>query len=328
MQNKTTPFVTIAIPTYNRADSYLKESLESAVGQTYANIEILVSDNCSSDHTEELVKSFHDSRIRYFKQPENIGSNNNCNFCLDRARGKYILFLFDDDVLDHDFIEVCVAALPENKNVGVVLTGAREIDSNGKTIGECLNQARGTSLEEFFLEWFANNTPLYFCSTLYDTQGLREMGGLHSATNQYEDVVATAKLMAKYQRADVNAVKASFRVHGSNLGASTDIAAWCEDSLYLLNLLQSLTSRKNSLLGTEGLAYFCKVNFGRAARIKNWPKRMRAYWTVAQSFNHSYSLSRFLYRKNIKSRMRSIARRFQQAFSRFGGQLGRASHDG
>ncbi len=61
------PLVTIGIPTFNRADSYLKYSLKSAVSQTYSNIEIIVSDNASTDNTETFVKSFNDPRIRYIQ---------------------------------------------------------------------------------------------------------------------------------------------------------------------------------------------------------------------------------------------------------------------
>ena len=60
------PLVTIGIPTFNRADSYLPESLGSALGQDYPNLEVIVSDNGSSDGTEVFVKSLNDPRVRYF----------------------------------------------------------------------------------------------------------------------------------------------------------------------------------------------------------------------------------------------------------------------
>lgn len=313
MSRPALPLVSIAIPTYNRADSFLKEALESAVNQTYPNIEILVSDNCSEDETERVVEGFQDSRIRYFRQPQNIGSNKNCNFCLEHARGKYIVFLFDDDLLDTDFVETCINALPGHE-IGVVLTGAREIDKDGRILGECRNQATGRTAEEFFLEWFANKVPLYYCSTLYYTQGLREIGGLHSPHNQYEDVVATAKMMAKYQMVYVADVKASFRVHSRNLGLAVDIRAWCEDSLYLIKVLTSLCLPKSSLVAEKALPYFCKVNFRRAARIGSWSKRAKAYWTVSKCFNHSYPLPHFFYNKNIQPRLKALSRKFHQIF--------------
>ena len=84
---KSEPLITIAIPTYNRANAYLMQALESAVNQTYRNLEIIVSDNCSTDNTETVVRGFDDPRIRYIRQNENIGANNNFNFCIKRGEG-------------------------------------------------------------------------------------------------------------------------------------------------------------------------------------------------------------------------------------------------
>jgi len=150
MHHRENPLVSIAIPTYNRADSYLKEALQSVLNQTYQNFELIVSDNCSSDDTELVVKNFRDNRIRYFKQTENIGQNNNCNFCLAQARGKYFMLLYDDDLIDPDFLEVCTNAIPADRDVGAVLTGVREINEKGKILGQCQNQATGSSVGEFF----------------------------------------------------------------------------------------------------------------------------------------------------------------------------------
>lgn len=73
------------IPTYNRANSYLTHVLRSAVCQTYQNIEIVVSDNHSSDNTESVVREFDDPRIRYYRQKENVGPVRNRHFCLEQA---------------------------------------------------------------------------------------------------------------------------------------------------------------------------------------------------------------------------------------------------
>lgn len=89
MNNFVPPLVTIAIPTYNRANLYLTQAIESAINQTYPNLEIIISDNCSTDDTEMVIRSFKDPRIRYFRQEKNIGGNNNFNFCLKQARGEY-----------------------------------------------------------------------------------------------------------------------------------------------------------------------------------------------------------------------------------------------
>ena len=79
MENSRTTLVTIGIPTYNRAAGFLHDALSSAVQQTHKNIEIIVSDNASTDDTESLVLGFNDPRIRYIKHAKNIGANNNFN---------------------------------------------------------------------------------------------------------------------------------------------------------------------------------------------------------------------------------------------------------
>ncbi len=85
--NQHLPMVSIGIPTYNRADGYLRECIDSAIRQTYPNIDIVISDNCSSDGTADLVNGIDDPRIRYFRHEQNIGANNNFNYCLEQARG-------------------------------------------------------------------------------------------------------------------------------------------------------------------------------------------------------------------------------------------------
>ena len=93
MKNQQFPLVTIGIPTYNRADGYLRETLESALAQSYPNLEILVADNCSTDNTKLVVESYKDKRVRYFRHETGLIPNDNFNFCLSQARGYYFLLL-------------------------------------------------------------------------------------------------------------------------------------------------------------------------------------------------------------------------------------------
>ena len=123
MSDSTNCLVSIGIPTYNRANSYLRCALQSAVNQTYKNIEVIVSDNCSPDNTESVVKEFNDPRIRYYRQRENIGPLNNRNFCLEQAQGQYFVMLLDDDLIDDDFISTCMDAVRYHTELGVILTG-------------------------------------------------------------------------------------------------------------------------------------------------------------------------------------------------------------
>lgn len=103
------PKFTIGIPTYNRPDT-LRRSIESALDQTYPNVEVLVSDDASPDDTAEMVRSFGD-RVRYHRNPQNIRAWPNFSQLTELATGQYFSWLQDDDVLMPDFAARAVRAL-------------------------------------------------------------------------------------------------------------------------------------------------------------------------------------------------------------------------
>lgn len=279
-------FVTIGIPTYNRADGYLKEALACAMSQTYENIEIIVSDNCSTDNTAELVKKFNDSRIRYFRQNQNITANDNFNFCLDQAKGDYFLLLHDDDRIDSDFVETCVQHARGNKNIGIIRTGTRLIDANGVFLKEKKNMVGGFSTLDFFIGWFENKTALYLCSTLFNTKTLKQIGGFASKHNLFQDVIAEVILAAKYGRVDCKPVKASFRRHSENRGDSVGVMDWCEDSLQLLDIMCDLVPENEERIRGLGSSYLCQKSYRKAANITSIVERIHTYFKVYKKFGY------------------------------------------
>ncbi|MEL6457751.1 MAG: glycosyltransferase family 2 protein [Cyanobacteria bacterium J06621_15] len=124
------PLVSIIIPTYNRPE-YLNLALASAVQQTYQNIEIIVSDNCSPENPELIVKSFGDSRIRFFRNESNLGMFANTMNAFKKARGKYVASLLDDDLWEKDFLAKLVPALEDNSNLALAFCDHYIIDGKG-----------------------------------------------------------------------------------------------------------------------------------------------------------------------------------------------------
>ena len=120
------PLVSICIPTYNRAHM-VNRAIESALSQTYPNAEIIVVDDASTDSTYELVTSYHDPRMTYFKNPKNLGQFGNFNKCIDLSHGKYIHILHSDDYIDSNFTQICVEFLEANPNVAMTFTSAQLI---------------------------------------------------------------------------------------------------------------------------------------------------------------------------------------------------------
>jgi glycosyltransferase involved in cell wall biosynthesis len=300
------PSVTVAIPTYNRADSYLRDALDSAVSQSYPNLEILVSDNCSTDNTEELVRGYRDSRIRYVRQQSNIGMLRNENYCVQAASGHYFQLLCDDDMIDSDFVESCIGTAGADSDVGVILTGTRLVGESGVLLGENRNTAGGLSTTDFFRAWLERKVPLYMCSTLYNTAKLRSVGGFHSRKNLYEDNVALFKLAALYGRVDIEAPKASFRLHGQGMGSVARLRDWCDDSLYLLDVMCSLVPDADGRLRREGMRSLCRQNYYRTDRlVRPRFRRLLSYLMVYGMFGYCYSPVRYVYRKQ---RRRALAR--------------------
>lgn len=290
------PLVTIAIPTYNRADSFLTRALNSALNQTYPNLEIIVSDNCSVDHTRSLVEGFSDPRIKYFRQSTNIGANDNFNFCVEQSRGLYFLLLSDDDEIDRDFIEVCMDAVAHAPHVGIIQTGTRVVDGQGTVIKSKRNRVAGLDMTGFILGWFAGETSLYLCSTLFNTARLKGIGGFHSKTNLFQDVVAEIKLAAEYGREDISAVKASFRRHDNNQGSMARLNDWVQDSLYLLDVMcEAVPESDKEVVRREGLAYLCRKNYRYVAALPSLAQRVETYYSVYKRFGYTYSPLRYTY---------------------------------
>lgn len=309
MSSNSRPLVTIGIPTYNRAGSFLRNALACASGQTYANIEIVVSDNCSTDNTEEVVKQCTDPRLRYFRQIHNIGANNNFNFCLEQARGEYFLLMLDDDTVDPDFIEICIDSAQSNLDVGIIRTGTRILDKNGKALFERPNKGAGLSLTDLFLAWFSNDLTFYVCSTLFNTKHLRALGGFGSRHNLFQDVMIEAKLAALHGWIDIYEAKSGFRVHDENMGssASAKVRHWCEDSLDLLDILCELVpGPEKAKIRREGSKFLCNMNYRFASKLPTFVERMKTYLMVSKMFHRACSPFGFAYRQEIRPALRKL----------------------
>jgi glycosyltransferase involved in cell wall biosynthesis len=132
------PLVTIAIPTYNRPQEIIK-AIESAIHQTYNNLEIFISDNCSpNEQVEQVCRKYalEDKRIRYIRQPENKGPLSNYNYLLENATGKYHIYLADDDWLSENYIFECVNIL-ENSDYSIVFGDMKFYDTDYSFIRTC-----------------------------------------------------------------------------------------------------------------------------------------------------------------------------------------------
>lgn len=101
--NPPSPFFTIGIPNYERPH-YLREALQSILAQSFTDFEVIVSDDCSKADIASVINAFSDPRLRWVRQEENLGAVANFNYVIGQARGRYIVFHQNDDLLHPDFL--------------------------------------------------------------------------------------------------------------------------------------------------------------------------------------------------------------------------------
>ena len=106
--------VSIIMPSWN-TDKFIAESIQCVIDQTYTNWELLIVDDCSSDNTDEVVKSFlEDDRIKYFKNEKNSGAAMTRNRAMREAQGEWIAFLDSDDLWTKDKLEKQINFMNQN----------------------------------------------------------------------------------------------------------------------------------------------------------------------------------------------------------------------
>lgn len=128
--------VFIGLPVYNGED-FLETALQGLVDQTYSDFKVLISDNASTDGTQEICERFakSDPRIIYHRQEKNLGAAGNFNFCVDQAQGKYFKWMAHDDGCAPEYLERCVGMLEQDDGAVLVQARAKCIDDTGTVTG-------------------------------------------------------------------------------------------------------------------------------------------------------------------------------------------------
>ncbi|KEK24797.1 glycosyltransferase family 2 protein [Bacillus gaemokensis] len=134
-----TPLVSILIPTFNRPH-YLQIALESALAQTYSNIEIIIGDDSTNDETETLLRTQYlpnYDNITYIRNASTLGQFHNDLMLLERANGVYVNYLMDDDLFHHEKIEKMMVYFQQDvENEIVLVTSYRKLINEEGTIIE------------------------------------------------------------------------------------------------------------------------------------------------------------------------------------------------
>ncbi len=127
--------VSIGLPVYN-GENFLSYALESILAQTYSDFEVIISDNASQDHTQEICQSFieKDKRLRYYRNSTNLGLFKNFNQVFELSNGQYFQWMAHDDLLDPEFLSKTVPVLVHDDSIVISYTQEIQVDVEGKEI--------------------------------------------------------------------------------------------------------------------------------------------------------------------------------------------------
>jgi glycosyltransferase involved in cell wall biosynthesis len=117
---RSQPLVSVCIPSYN-SEEFIATTLRSILSQTFADFEVVIADDKSTDGTIRIIQGFNDTRIRLIQNEKNLGLGANWNKVLSCVRGEYVKLLGDDDVLYPECLARQVAALEQSANASAVL---------------------------------------------------------------------------------------------------------------------------------------------------------------------------------------------------------------
>src|SRR4030066_1478467 len=129
------PLISIGMPVYN-GERYVEEAIRSILNQTFTDFEFIISDNASTDKTENICRAYAatDRRIKYIRQNINIGLSKNFNHVVELSKGEYFKWVAHDDKHAETFLESCLEAIEKDSTAVLSYAKTKIIDENGDVI--------------------------------------------------------------------------------------------------------------------------------------------------------------------------------------------------
>lgn len=228
---KIFPLVSILIPTHNRPE-YFEIALNSAINQTYKNIEIIVSDDSSNDLTQKIIEAYlkRYDFIKYYRAPMEYDGLQNMRNCYKYANGEYINYLMDDDTFDKCKLEKMINYFLNFNNISIVTSYRNTIDENGNILPDSIGFSK-----------------LYKKDTLVNGKRLAEY--MLTKTCNFIGEPTTAM----FRKKDIGIFG---KLLGRNTNFCVDLATWLEllnkgDCIYISEPLSSF--RRSSKQGSNDI---------------------------------------------------------------------------
>ena len=209
------PLVTVIIPVYN-AEKYVRQSVESILGQTYQNLEVIVVNDGSTDGSESILRQINDHRVKLFSQG-NSGVAAALNKAVESTQGKYIARQDADDISLSTRIEMEVEFLERNPAVGIVGAWAEIIREDGRQ-GDYLKHSQGNEKLQYDILW---NSPFVSSTVMFRKECLVKTGNFYSGKDLFEDYNMWSMIARYFQVSNLPEVLLQYRELHSGLSFMT-----------------------------------------------------------------------------------------------------------
>lgn len=221
------PRVSVCIPVYNGA-GYIAECMESILAQSFADFELIVCDNCSTDDTEAIVRSYADPRVRYIRNGKNLGLVGNANRCLQVASSEYVCLFHHDDVMLRENLARKVAVLDAHPGVGFVHSNLLLIDEAGRRVAGDIwaEESRRDYVESGrvafgkFLREMPRASSIFIGTVLARRACYRRLGGFRDELPHCNDSEMWMRMMLFFDVACIGEPLVKYRVHQTSTSSS------------------------------------------------------------------------------------------------------------
>ena len=227
--------ISVCIATYNGA-KYIKEQIDSIITQLSEEDEIIISDDCSTDNTIEIINSFHDTRVKLYKNKLNKGFVGNFENALSQAKGDYIFLSDQDDIWKSNKVRIVIKEL---QNCDLIVHNAELIDSTGNYLGKDYYSCLHNKTNFWTNLW---KTRFLGCCMAFNRKVLESSLPFPNKIVAHDYWIGMYSL-CKYQVKFIPDILLSYRRHGNNVSQSSEKS---NNSIYYkifikrLNLLVNL----------------------------------------------------------------------------------------
>ncbi|WP_317195400.1 glycosyltransferase family 2 protein [Rufibacter roseolus] len=236
------PLWSVMIPVYNCA-AYLPETLESVINQAMPEqeMQIEVIDDASSDaQVEDLVLRIGKGRIKYFRQPENVGSLRNFETCINRATGTLVHILHGDDRVLPGFYQKMGSLFQKYPQAGAALCRFRYVDEKGRWLYDQTLEMEEDGILKDWLTRVAVRNPSQYAATVVKREVYERLGSFYGLTYG-EDWEMWVRIAKHFPVAYTPDILADYRKHLSSISSNTFLTGQnSQDMLKVMAMIQDL----------------------------------------------------------------------------------------